>query len=74
MSEFCKKYNLTDEQFKQLIRDGKISTTVYRHDQIYTSFKNTLSNSTGVEDAVMKVSIKENVDVRTVYRVIAEFK
>lgn len=71
---FCKKYNMSESDFLNAIRDGKISTTVLRHDEIYTTFKNTLSGSTGTEDAVIKTSIQEGVDVRTVYRVISEFK
>lgn len=71
---FCRKYNMSEEDFKRAVRDGKISTTVMRHDELYTKFKNTLSNSAGVEDAVLKVSISEGVDSRTIYRAIAEFR
>lgn len=76
MSEcnFCKKYNMSEEDYRQAVRDGKISTTVLRHDELYSKFKNTLSISSGVEDAVIKLSISEGVNERTIYRAIAEFK
>lgn len=74
MSEICKKYNLSEDQFKNMVRDGWISTTVPHYDEIYESFKNNLSNSTGREDAIIKTSIAHNCDRSTVYRIIAKFE
>lgn len=64
---------MSESDFKRAVQDGKISTTVMRHDELYSKFKNALSNSSGTEDAVMKVSISEGVDRSTVYRAIREF-
>lgn len=74
MCNFCKKYNMSEADFRRAVKDGRISTTVLRHDELYTKFKNALSNSSGTEEAVLKVSVQEGVDERTVYRAIAEFK
>ena len=54
MSEcnFCNKYNMSHEDFKRAVQDGKISATVLRHDEIYSNFKKMLSNSSGREDAI----------------------
>lgn len=74
MCNFCKKYNMSEADFKRAVNDGKISTTVLRHDELYTQFKNMLSNSSGTEDAVIKLSVQEGVSTRTIYTAIAEFK
>ena len=74
MCNFCKKYNMSEEDYKRAIRDGKISPTVLRHDELYTKFKNTLSQSTGREDAILKLSIQEGISPRTIYYAISEFK
>ncbi len=74
MCNFCKKYNMSQDDFVRAVKDGKISTTVMRHDELYTKFKNVLSNSTGVEDAVIKLSVQEGVSTRTIYTAIAEFR
>ena len=74
MCNFCKKYNMSESDFKRAVRDGRISTTVLRHDELYTKFKNALSQSTGREDAILKVSIQEGVSARTIYYAISEFE
>lgn len=70
----CKKYNLTEEQYKQMVRDGVISTTYPHYDAIYETFKTQMTCSAGTEDAVIKTSIQEKCSRETVYRVIAKFK
>lgn len=70
MSEICKKYNLTPEQYKNMVQDGVISTTFPHYDEIYASFQKNLSNSTGREDAILKTCIENNCSRSTVYTVI----
>ena len=74
MSEICKKYNISIDQYKRMVKDGVISTTFPHYDEIYECFKANLSNSTGTEDAVFKTSIEKNCDRATVYRVISKFR
>jgi hypothetical protein len=74
MSELCKKYNLSEDQLKNMVKDGWISISVPHFDEVYSTFKNNLSNSTGREDAVLKTSIQHNCDRTTVYRIIARFE
>ena len=62
MSEICKKYNLTQDQFKKMVQDGVISTTYPHYDEIYESFKLNLSNSTGTEDAVCLLYTSDAAD------------
>ena len=70
---FCRKYNMSETDFRNAVRDGKISVTVLRHEEVYNTFLTNLSNSSGVQDAVLKTSIQERLEERTVYRIIAEF-
>jgi hypothetical protein len=62
------------EDFKRAVQDGKISTTVMAHDELYTKFKNALSSSSSEADAVFKVHLSTGVSERTVYRAIEEFR
>tara|TARA_R110000868_G_scaffold378961_1_gene644611 strand:+ start:66 stop:296 length:231 start_codon:yes stop_codon:yes gene_type:complete len=70
---FCRKYNMTESDFLQAIKDGKISTTVLRHDEVYTSFRGNLTGTKGKYEAVMKTSVESGLDVRTIYRIIEEY-
>jgi len=71
---FCQKYNMSLEDFKRAVRDGKISTTVMAHDELYTEFKKEL-NMTGVASkAIINLSIKKGISERTIYNIIAEFR
>lgn len=70
----CKKYNIAEPDFRAMVKDGRISVTVLRHDEIYSTYLSNLSNSSGVQDAVLKTSISERVEERTIYRIIAEFR
>jgi hypothetical protein len=74
MSEICKTYNLSEEDYKRMVRDGIIAATIFNYDEIYTSFKNNLSNSSGTEDAVYKTCITHRCERWTVYRAISKFK
>ena len=74
MSEICKKYNISEESFKKMVKDGWISTTVPHYDEVYRAFKENVSNSTGREDAVIKTCIEHNCGRSTLYKIIAKFE
>ena len=71
---FCNKYNMSLEDFKRAVRDGKISTTVMRHDEIYTKFKQELASTGETSKAIVNISVNENLAIRTVYDIVAEFR
>lgn len=73
MSEICKKYQITEEQFKNMVQDGVISTTFPHYDEIYQTFQSYISNSSGREDAIFKTCEAHKVSRTTVYRIIAHF-
>lgn len=72
MSELSSKYNIPESTIKQMIRDGVISCTWAKYEEVYACYKSlSCSNSDGV---VIQVSEKTGVPVRTVYHIIKSFK
>lgn len=65
---------MSQEDFLRAVRDGKISTTVLSHDELYSKYKAVLSASASMRDAIVKVSVQEGVSESTVYRAIMEFQ
>ena len=43
MSEICNKYNLNEDQYKNLIKDGWISCSAPQYENIYVFYKQTQS-------------------------------
>jgi hypothetical protein len=39
MSEFCKKYELTENSMKALVKDGWITCSLPQYDEIYYHYK-----------------------------------
>lgn len=70
MSEIAKKYELKEEQYKRMVNDGVIATTIPSYDRIYACFKEHLSKTTKAE-AIYIAAQENKVSERTVYTAIA---
>jgi len=43
MSEICRKYNISDKAYKDLVKDGWISCSAPQYETIYVFYKKTCS-------------------------------
>ena len=71
MSELSNKYNIPESTIKQMIRDGVISCTWAKYEEVYACYK---SLSGKVDSVVVEVSDRTNVPIRTVYYILKQFK
>ena len=71
----CEKYGITESSYKDMVRNGVISTTFPAYEDIYLHYKFCLSkNGNHSEDAVIQTANDKSVSRTTVYRVIKEFR
>ena len=74
MNEICRKYNLSEEDYKRMLNDGILTTTVARYNEIYECFKKNKSITGSTEDAVIYTSEEKNTCRSNVYKIVAMFK
>lgn len=72
MKTIQEKYGLTEGQFKAMVKDGIISTTFPRYEEIIIHYKANLSKGSG--EAVHLTCEKFNVSKSTVYEIIARLR
>lgn len=72
MSELSNRYNIPEATIKQMIRDGVISCTWAKYEEVYSCYKS-LSCS-NVDQVVTTVSEKTGVPRSTVYYIISRFR
>ena len=66
MSEICNKYNISDQAYKNLIKDGWISCSAPQYETIYVFYKKTQS--------YQKTCDEFSIDKRTLYNIIHRFE
>ena len=74
MNELCRKYNLSEESYRAMLRDGILSSTLEGWNQVYECYKKHLSLTGKQSEAVYEVCIELNVCRTKVYEVIARFR
>jgi len=74
MNEICKKYGITEEQYKNLLSNGWISTTIARYEEIYHTFRANLSSTGDKVEAINITSDQLGCERSTVYRAIKRFE
>ena len=73
MCEFCKKWGITETSYKEMVRSGVISTTFPAHEEIYVYYKQCLSKSSSIMEAIERVCEDKRISQRTVYNAIKQF-
>ncbi len=66
MSEIQNRYNLTDAQYKGLIKDGWISCSAPQYEEIYIHYKSSKS--------LQKTADHFNVSKKWVYDIVHKFE
>lgn len=74
MNEICKKFDLTEQQYKNLLEKGWISTTIARYEEIYHTFKANLTSSGDKVTAINATADQLNCERSTVYRALKRFE
>lgn len=74
MNEICRRYNLSEEDYKRMLNDGMLTTTVARYNEIYECFQKNKNLTGSTEDAVIYTAEEKNTCRSTVYKVVAIFK
>lgn len=75
MSELQTRYGLTEEQIKNMAKDGWLNRGAMFHDEIYCAWKQIRQEpNTGPEDVVLKVAARFNISRTTVYNILDRFK
>ena len=72
MSELSNKYNIPEETVKKMIRDGVISCTWAKYEEVYACYKSL--SASNIEGVVLEVAEKTGVPRTTVYRIIKTFQ
>lgn len=70
----CEKYGITESSYKDMVRNGVISTTFPAHENIYIHYKRCLSETGKKSEAIYKVMADLNVSQALVYRIISEIE
>lgn len=75
MSELSNKYNIPEGTVKQMIKDGWITCTVSKWEEIYQCFKATKALTGKSDSAVaMDVSVKTGESHRNILYIVERFK
>lgn len=69
----CEKYGITESSYRDMIKNGVISTTFPYHEDIYLYYKSCLKKGHSNGDAVNETSAVKNVSRVLVYNIIKEF-
>ena len=72
MSELSKRYNLPDGAIKAMIKDGWLSCSVARYEEVYFHYKNNLHQ--GTSKAVRIASDNTGYSESMIYHIISKFK
>jgi hypothetical protein len=70
MNNLSNKYNIPAETLKKMLKDGVISCSWARWEEIYDCYKKQLSISGSRGEAVNITSVDKNVSVKHVYEII----
>ena len=73
MCELCKKYGITEIAYKEMVRNGVISTTFPAHEEIFVHYKACLAKTGRSLDAIEQTCQDKGVSQRTVYYAIQQF-
>lgn len=68
MSELCKKYNISEQSLKMMVKDGVISTTWPFYDEVVIFYKQ--HKHLGKPEAVKRAADKYGVTEKTIYQII----
>lgn len=68
MSELCKKYNISEQSLKMMVKDGVISTTWPFYDEVVIFYKQ--KQHLGKPEAVKQAAEKYGVTEKTIYQII----
>ena len=68
-----KKYGIPEDKIKLLIKDGWISCTATKYEEVIYIYKKNIGEGKGVEDAVSNAAEECKLSDRQVYRIIHKF-
>ena len=73
MCETCEKYKISEKSYKEMVKNGVISTTFAGYDEIYSSYKECLKKGMSSAESVNVISAQRNISKVTVYKAIKLF-
>ena len=68
------KYGIPEEKIKMLIKDGWISCTVTKYEEVIYTYKRNISNGLQNADAISATADSVKLSDRQVYRIIHKFE
>jgi predicted DNA-binding protein YlxM (UPF0122 family) len=66
MSEICKRYGLSTNQYKQMLKDGLISITASQYDEVIVHYRQSKS--------LQKTADHFNISKTRVYEIVHRFE
>jgi hypothetical protein len=72
MSELSKRYGVNEETIKAMIKDGWLSCSVARYEEVYYIYQNNLHK--GTSNAVKIASDNTGYSESMIYHIISKFK
>jgi hypothetical protein len=72
MSFLSDKYGIPEEKIKLLIKDGYISCSIPRVDEIIVHYKSKISKGIGKSEAVNQTAEEKNISRQYMYQIIRE--
>ena len=70
----AKKYGIEEEKIKLLIKDGWLSCSVTKYEEIYYHYKKFMNSGDKKTDAIFKAAEQGRVGERVVWDIIKKFE
>lgn len=71
MSELCKKYDISEKSFKNMVNDGVISTSWPMYDALVQDYKMSMAGGMTQKEARLFAAEKHGISERQAYRILS---